>query len=83
MILEEKQLEKLTETYKTWLKTVETTLPAEMERRSQVSKKMHELLEEVGLFNAGTFNADQLCRSIKLQQEVQNLNALPLTKFLK
>jgi len=82
MILTEEQLEELSSTHKEWLKTVEATFDEELDRRSQVSKKMNELLEEVGLFRGGTFNAEQLCRSIKIQKEVQNLSSIVLPRFL-
>lgn len=82
MILTEQQIETIQVAYEEWLKAVESSLPKEMMRRAQVSKEMKDLLEEVNLFHGGSFNSEQLCRSIKIQRKVHNLNPIALPKFL-
>ena len=82
MVLTNEQKEAIASKHREWLKSAEPSLEEDGKRRKQVSKEMHDLLEEVGLFRGGSFNAEQLCRSIAIQKKVHNLQALALPRFL-
>ena len=82
MILTKEQIGKMDQAHKKWINTVQSELPKEINRRSKVAKEMNDLFEEVGLFNEGSFNAEQLCRSMKIQRNIQKFNQLPLPHFV-
>ena len=82
MILTKEQIGKLEQAHKQRIDMVQSKLLKEIDRRRKVAKDMNDLFEEAGLFSGGSLNAEQLCRSIKIQKTVHNINPIILPKFV-
>lgn len=82
MILTKDQIEELGTSYRSLLESAPSAFSEDMKRRQAASDEMRALFEEIGLLKGGKFNIEQLCRSVKIQRKVHNLNSLVLPKFL-